>query len=140
MSAVLKFDAQLESHNCPTCFLLFAVPPRLIQERRADKGSFYCPNGHSMSFKESEADRLKRQLEAERNRVEFYKRETEQVKGELRGAKIQLTKARNKLTRTETKVSKGVCPCCNRTFQNVQRHMHTKHPDYANAKAEGFIC
>lgn len=24
------------------------------------------------------------------------------------------------------------CPCCNRTFQNLQRHMTSKHPDYVS--------
>lgn len=24
-------------------------------------------------------------------------------------------------------------PCCNRMFLDLQRHMSTKHPDYANA-------
>lgn len=24
----------------------------------------------------------------------------------------------------------GVCPCCNRSFTNVRRHMTSQHPDY----------
>lgn len=24
----------------------------------------------------------------------------------------------------------GVCPCCNRTFEQLGRHMTTKHPEY----------
>jgi hypothetical protein len=24
----------------------------------------------------------------------------------------------------------GVCPCCNRTFQQLARHMKAKHPGY----------
>jgi hypothetical protein len=23
-----------------------------------------------------------------------------------------------------------VCPCCQRSFQNLSRHMKTKHPEY----------
>jgi hypothetical protein len=30
-------------------------------------------------------------------------------------------------------VANGVCPCCNRTFQNLARHMAGKHPDYEEA-------
>jgi hypothetical protein len=25
-----------------------------------------------------------------------------------------------------------VCPCCNRTFQALARHMNSKHPTYAD--------
>lgn len=29
-----------------------------------------------------------------------------------------------------------VCPCCNRTFQNVARHIAGQHPDYADLGTE----
>lgn len=28
------------------------------------------------------------------------------------------------------RVGNGVCPCCNRTFENLSRHMSCKHPEY----------
>jgi hypothetical protein len=28
-----------------------------------------------------------------------------------------------------------VCPCCNRTFSNLQRHMAHKHPQFAKVEA-----
>ncbi|WP_165394478.1 helix-turn-helix domain-containing protein [Pseudoxanthomonas winnipegensis] len=28
------------------------------------------------------------------------------------------------------RVMNGVCPCCNRTFENLRRHMHDKHPEF----------
>lgn len=33
-------------------------------------------------------------------------------------------------TRTKNRIAKGVCPCCSRTFLDLQRHMQTKHPDF----------
>lgn len=35
-----------------------------------------------------------------------------------------------RLRKVKDRVKNGVCPCCNRTFVNLQRHMHTKHPSY----------
>jgi hypothetical protein len=35
-------------------------------------------------------------------------------------------------TKIKNRVAKGVCPCCNRTFQNLADHMKSKHPDYAD--------
>ena len=34
------------------------------------------------------------------------------------------------------RVGHGVCPCCNRTFGDLYRHMSTKHPGYAAEAAE----
>lgn len=40
------------------------------------------------------------------------------------------------VTRTRNRIANGVCPCCDRSFTNLQRHMASKHPDYAHAPAE----
>lgn len=42
---------------------------------------------------------------------------------------------RGHLTRTKKRGGHGVCPCCNRTFQQLARHMKSKHPDYAESKS-----
>ena len=31
-------------------------------------------------------------------------------------------------------MANGVCPCCNRSFENLRNHMHTQHPDYGQEK------
>jgi hypothetical protein len=28
------------------------------------------------------------------------------------------------------RIQSGVCPCCNRTFENLGRHMKSKHPAF----------
>jgi hypothetical protein len=33
-------------------------------------------------------------------------------------------------TRMANRIKHGVCPCCNRTFLNLQRHMTTQHPSF----------
>jgi hypothetical protein len=43
--------------------------------------------------------------------------------------KGQLTKARNR-------AKAGLCPCCNRHFTNVERHVKSKHPDFLGAAHE----
>ena len=34
-------------------------------------------------------------------------------------------------TRLKNRVGKGVCPCCNRSFANLKRHMASQHPEFA---------
>lgn len=130
MSAVLDFSSKLEVHYCPNCSIAFGAPLRFIKERREDGKSFYCPAGHSMSFHETELDKLRKQLENEKRNVEWYKNAAKSKDSQIKGVNIQLGKVKAKLHRTETRVSHGVCPCCNRSFMNMQRHMKTKHPDY----------
>lgn len=129
MSAVLDFSTKLEVHHCPTCAIAYAAPMRFFKERREDKATFYCPSGHGASYKESETDRLRRELEREKQNTQWWK--TASKESQIKGVNIQLGKVKAKLKRTETRVAHGVCPCCNRSFQNVAHHMKTKHPDYA---------
>lgn len=130
MSAVLNFQSALEIHYCPNCSISFGAPLRFIKERREDGKSFYCPAGHSMSFHETELDKLRKRLEQEKRNNEWLKSSVAAKEKTIKGQNIQIGKVKAKLKRTEVRVSHGVCPCCNRSFVNMQRHMKTKHPDY----------
>jgi ATPase subunit of ABC transporter with duplicated ATPase domains len=114
-----------EDEVCCNCGVEFASP--VIAIRRNDGKSFYCPNGHSQSYRETEATKLQKQLDQERQKREQAERETEWAKAEARTARTQETKAKNKLKKVVTRVNAGVCPHCNRTFQQLARHMQSKH-------------
>jgi DNA repair exonuclease SbcCD ATPase subunit len=92
-----------------------------------------------MSIKETEAARLKKELEAERKRLEFARNAERVQREEAERLGHQLIAARGQMTKLRNRVGKGVCPCCNRSFENLKRHMVSKHPDYAAGElpAEG---
>lgn len=115
----------LEEITCGTCGILHAVPQNWIQERRKTAGDIHCPNGCRRSWRESEAQKLKRELEAKERELTAAKCETMRVNVLLEDEKRAKAKQDRKLKR----VHKGVCPCCNRSFQNLRRHMETKHPE-----------
>lgn len=123
MSAVFKYEQELEPTSCCVCGIRFAVPPEFISNCRANAGHLYCPNGHRLGWSESDADRLRKKLEAEQTRVEMFRLENQEKERSIRALKGQITKSKNR-------IAKGVCPCCNRSFANLHRHMNTKHPDY----------
>lgn len=51
-----------------SCGLLFAIPTNWDNLRRKDKRSFYCPNGHSMSYRgETKEQKLRKQLKVAKN-------------------------------------------------------------------------
>lgn len=120
-------------HECIDCSVRFAVTDFFDDRRRADKKNFYCPNGHSQAYLESESDRLRKQLaKAEGNRKaaeERVQRERDRVEAEKR----QHAATKGQLTKTKKRISGGVCPCCNRSFVDLGRHMSGEHPDYVEA-------
>jgi len=94
----------------------------------------FCPNGHSQVYVgKTEAQKLQDLLDAEKRRVEMFRRENQEKERQLSAQKGLTTKFKNKLAR----VDNGVCPECNRTFQNVARHMQSKHGVKCNQPPKG---
>lgn len=126
MSAVLSMTVRLESTTCATCGVEFAMPEHLIKQRRNNKGSVYCPSGHVSSWHESEAERLKKKLEATERDLAFQKSQREAAEAQGQRYAGRALKAEGSLKRAKN----GVCPCCKRSFTALRRHMKTKHPEW----------
>lgn len=117
-----------EVHQCGTCGVIWALEDTFMDARRDDHQGWQCPNGHSFVFKgESERERLRRQLDEERRRVSA-------TRDLLAAEERSHAATRGHLTRTKKRVANGVCPCCGRTFQQLARHMKTKHPEYVEER------
>lgn len=136
MSAVLDFNQRLVAITCYKCGITFAVPQYFKTKRQEDTETFWCPNGHNQAYVKSEAQKLREQLAEEKRNSEWWQNVAKSRESQIKGANIQLGKVKAKLKRTEIRVSNGVCPCCNRSFTNVRRHMKTKHPDYIEGASE----
>lgn len=94
-----------------------------LQNKR--QATFYCINGHPQVYSgETDAERLQKQLD----RVTKEKEWAEQSSKTARQAEAI---AKGKLRAQTERVKNGVCPCCNRSFANLRRHMATKHPNVA---------
>lgn len=110
-------------HHCGGCGFPFMVPAQWLQKLMDENGSYHCPNGCSRKFTgPTEAQKIKALLEKERNEHLASERA---ISDKL--AKVVAEK--NKINRQLKRVNNGVCPCCNRTFSNLQQHMKTQHPE-----------
>lgn len=122
--------------TCYKCKVPFQIAEGHYTRLKASEETFYCPNGHPQHFCESEAtllrrerDRLKQQL-AQRDDALTHRREQQaQTERKLAATKGVVTRLRNR-------VGAGVCPCCTRSFENLARHMQTRHPDFRVESAE----
>lgn len=129
MGQLLQFYATLEdAGECPRCGVRFAMPANLIASLRETKATFYCPNGHGQSYRGSETERLKRELEAAKLRVQRAEETAMTRLRERDAAELQVRLTRGKLRAHKQRAANGVCPCCKRSFVQLARHMRTKHP------------
>jgi uncharacterized Zn finger protein (UPF0148 family) len=126
---------QLFVSDCPTCGVVFGVPERVVDQRREDGGSVYCPHGHTMVFtrgdsvEQREIKELKRKLDDERRRADSATSNMHWAQERAKGANISAGIARSKLAKTIQRVHAGVCPHCNRTFKQLAAHMKSKHSE-----------
>jgi len=119
----------LEVTSCCVCGVSFGVPRRILDDRRENGGAFYCPNGHTLGWNETEVSRLKTRIageQAKREQAEAAARAARENADRDLAARLE---AEKKLVRMVRRVGNGVCPCCQRHFINLQRHMLTKHPE-----------
>lgn len=124
------------------CGITFMVPDTWERKRREDHTGFYCPNGHVQYFlAKTEAEKLREQLAREKHQAEQtqarLRDEAEKARRQRDTADRRRAAMKGQVTKIKNRVGRGVCPCCNRTFQNLQRHMEGQHPDWApEAEAE----
>jgi hypothetical protein len=134
MTTTISYTGRLVVATC-WCGIKHAVPEEL-HDRQArqhrdgvKQASIYCPLGHSyINAGEGEAERLRRELGWQRDRVARANARADQAEASARAHKGAATKARKR-------AAAAVCPCCNRSFVQLRRHMATKHPDYDPAAA-----
>ena len=68
MSTALSFWTELATVTCYKCGVLFGMPSYMQQKRQEDGESFWCPNGHSQVYCESQVKKLEKQLAQEKER------------------------------------------------------------------------
>ena len=110
---------------CAQCSIGFGISTEFERMRRADRTVFSCPAGHLQWFPgqtdEATISELKQQMATIEQALEATRCE--------RDKNWRLQRAAEGRTRAiKARVAAGVCLCCNRTFQNLARHMQTEHP------------
>jgi hypothetical protein len=125
LSITFTESITLAQMNCGQCGGTYAINERYRQHRLEQGGFWKCPYcNHSWGYGESENQRLQKALEEKQKAVVAAKCET-------LAANQARELAERKLSKLSRRVRCGLCPCCNRSFQNLQRHMKTKHPEAA---------
>jgi hypothetical protein len=121
--------------ECPTqgCGIVYGIPEEFADSLRANGGSYYCPNGHQLSWNETDADRERKKREAAERRAANYEQQADFERERAARARRSNIALRGHLTRIRNRIAAGVCPVpgCRRSgFAQVMRHLASKHPDW----------
>lgn len=139
MSETLVVSTALSTVNCGKCGGTYAINERYKEKKREDGGGWHCPYcecawgyfGETATQRAEKAAKRAHELlaqERDRNAMqEKWLRESRDA------ADRRASAARGQVTKIKNRVGHGVCPCCNRTFQQLARHMAAKHPNYSES-------
>lgn len=112
--------------QCGGCGIFHTVPEPKYNSCYHEGGFWSCPNGCSRGWDKG-ADH--REIDALRRERDRLKQDAARLNDEIVTEKRRADAAEQKAIQTKRRALAGVCPCCNRTFINMQRHMKTKHPN-----------
>jgi hypothetical protein len=136
-------SVDLAVKTCPSCGITYAIPEGLDKTARKynradwpnDTLSWYCPNGHSLSYAgKSEEQRLRERLREERERAGRLAAQRDQAEASRKSHKAAAKRARNERDRQAKRAKAGVCPCC---IKQLARHMASQHPEYEPGAEHG---
>lgn len=118
--------------SCFSCGVRFGITTEL-HRRVVTKaiGSVFCPAcGKETCWRESEDQMRIKELQ---RRLEWEAGECARQKAARDIAEKSLHATQGVVTRMKRRVGAGTCPCCQRTFRQLSKHMAQKHPDFTKA-------
>ena len=130
------YDISFSTVDCCSCHGSFLMTATAIRNLKKTKKGFYCPYCGTVQgwYGDNEEDRLKKQLEAEKNGRELAERRATRAQVREGVAKLKASAQKGVATRLKNRAKAGVCPCCTRTFKQLAAHMKNKHPEYTEEK------
>lgn len=136
MSTTYAYTSQLTIIECANCHMDFGIPEGLFRTRRDDHRMFYCPLGHSNYYPgKSDAEKLRAELDASRRIAANERERRQRAEDRERNTEYRRRAAQGQVTKIKRRVGRGVCPCCNRTFVDLARHMAGQHPEFVETEA-----
>ena len=112
------------------CGTPFSMPAEMYNHAKRNGSKFYCPHGHNIVFKISDADKYRQEAERLRQRLAEKDDDIRHERNLREQRERSIVAYRGQVTKLRKRAAAGVCPCCNRSFVNLKRHMASKHPNY----------
>lgn len=97
---------------CHECGVEYWMPTRLNEQCRS-KGpnkTFYCPNGHSAVYRESEADKVRRDLERAKQNEAYLEARIKEERERAAGIERQLIAQKGETTKAKKRLANFDAP------------------------------
>lgn len=122
--------------TCCQCGMAFAMTRdfqnRALKNRGQNGQVFYCPAGHRQWYTgESEADKLRRERDRLKQNEAWYEQRNRELREEAEHQRHRANGYKGYATKLRKRAKAGVCPCCNRHFEQLARHMANRHPEFS---------
>lgn len=132
-SATLNISTVYDVEHCCVCGMPWAMTREFRKARLDDHRTFYCPAGHGQAFTgKTDAQRAEDKARQAEEAAERLRRQLQGRERDLQAARRSHAATKGQLTKTKRRIAHGVCPCCTRTFANVERHIANKHPEFVD--------
>jgi hypothetical protein len=130
-------------YECPVqgCGIVYGIPKEFRDSLYKNGGSYYCPNGHILSWHETDADRERKQRQAAEQRAKQAEAAAARQRRRADAERRSAIALRGHLTRMRNRIANGVCPVpgCHRSgFVQVMRHLSSKHSDWLAEHVHDF--
>lgn len=70
--------------DCCACGITFSIPDYLYKILKETKRDFNCPLGHQQAFTISESERLRKELEVEKSKLNYRERLISKMSGKIK--------------------------------------------------------
>lgn len=131
MSTTISKQVSVELIECPDCEAFIALTDQRLKLLREGGISFWCPNGHQLSWPKggAEADRERQRADAAEAKARALAAAQDGLLAAIATKERQLTEKDRETKRIQKRANAGVCLDCHRTFQSLPRHRASKHPE-----------
>lgn len=125
-------EITLVSTHCFKCHAVFGMTKEADAHKRRSHEDLWCPYCGTKQYYtgKSDLERLREEKEDTHRSLVREQARHDQTQAAHSHTMRSLAATRGVITRTKNRIAKGVCPCCNRQFQNLANHIANKHPDY----------
>ena len=133
----MTYTGKLVVAECSECGITYGIPEYLDQRAQEDSQVvFHCPNGHRQHYRRSEVDKLRAELDQAKADADWQRRRRNEAAARAEHERNRANGYKGALVKTKKRIGNGVCPCCQRHFANVERHMKSQHPNYLGGEVE----
>lgn len=141
----ITVETDLDTISCGACGGVYAIQTHFRQRCQQEGKTWTCPYcktgwGYAGIGTNAELQKKLATANAEKDRLQHEVRWQEQKKIDAQREADHFRRSRDAMKGVVSKIKKrvgnGVCPCCNRSFKDLARHMAGQHPEFKTSTDE----